>query len=103
MLLYFMKHSRPDIANATGQLSKIMVGANQASFPEMHQVINYVLNTRSLGLKLEQKKTRRNPGSLFVSVIVTMQEIQSQEEAQVALYCMFWICLYLGNQKHREA
>ena len=35
MLLYLVKHSRPDIANATRELSKVLDGATTSSFKEM--------------------------------------------------------------------
>ena len=36
MLLYLIKHSRLDVANAVRVLHKMMDGANQAAFLEMH-------------------------------------------------------------------
>ena len=48
-----MKHSRPDIANVTHELSKVIDSANQVAFLEMHQVLKYVLGINTLGLKLE--------------------------------------------------
>ena len=56
MLLYLVKHSRPDIANATRELSKSMDGATEVGFQELLRVIKYVLDTEKYGLKLEPKK-----------------------------------------------
>ena len=56
MLLYLVKHSRPDIANATRELSKSMDGATEVGFQELLRVIKYVLDTENYGLKLEPKK-----------------------------------------------
>ena len=53
MLLYLMEHSRPDVANFTGKLSKAVDGTNQAAFLKMHHNINYILNMKNLTLKLE--------------------------------------------------
>ena len=53
MLLYLVKHSCPDIANAVRELTKIVDGANMAAYKEMHRVIKYVLDTRDLGLWIE--------------------------------------------------
>ena len=36
MLLYLVKHSHPDIANAIRELSKVLDGANMATLKEMH-------------------------------------------------------------------
>ena len=55
MLLYLVKHSRPDIANAVRELSKCMTGANAAAFKELMRVIKFVLDTREYGLKLAPK------------------------------------------------
>jgi hypothetical protein len=56
MLLYLVKHSRPDIANAVRELSKCMTGANAAAYKELLGVIKFVLDTRDYyGLKLAPK------------------------------------------------
>jgi hypothetical protein len=55
MLLYLVKHSRPDIANAVRELSKCMTGAKTAAFKELMLVIKFVLDTREYGLKLGLK------------------------------------------------
>ena len=39
MLLYLVKHLRPNIANMTQELLKVMDGANQAAFLEIYQAI----------------------------------------------------------------
>jgi hypothetical protein len=53
MLLYLVKHSRPDIANVVRELSKVMDGATPAAIKEMKRVIKLVLDTRHYGLKIE--------------------------------------------------
>ncbi len=53
MLLYLVKHLRPDIANAVRELSKVLDQSNMTASKEMHQVIKYVLDTRDLGLQIE--------------------------------------------------
>ena len=55
------KDSRPDIANATWELSKVMDGTNTAALFEMHHVIKYVVGTRNLMLRIEQNKNRKEP------------------------------------------
>ena len=52
MLLYLVKHSRPDIANCVRELSKCLDGSTEACNKEMHRVIKYVLDTKDMGLKL---------------------------------------------------
>ena len=61
MLLNLEEHSWPDIANMTQELSKIVDGENQAAFLEIHQVIKYVLHSRSLELKLEPNGSEKEP------------------------------------------
>ena len=55
MLLFLVKHSRPDIANATRELSKGMSATNKAGLKELLRVIKYVIDTKSLGLKIEPR------------------------------------------------
>ena len=55
MLLYLVKHTRPDIANAVRQLSTALDKPNEAAFKEMKQVIKFVINTKHLSLKFEPK------------------------------------------------
>ena len=43
MVLYHVNHSWPDIANLTWDFLKVIGGANQASFLEMHQILLYPL------------------------------------------------------------
>ena len=52
MLLYLVKHSRPDIANSVRELSKVLDGTTQDAFKELHRVIKYVLDTKTWGLKM---------------------------------------------------
>ncbi len=53
ILLYLVKHSRPDIANPVRELSKVLDGAKPDAFKEMLCVIKYVLDTRHMGLRME--------------------------------------------------
>ena len=53
MLLYLVKHSCPNLANATRELSKANDGANPAAYKKLLHVIKYVIDTKNLGLKIE--------------------------------------------------
>jgi len=55
MLLYLVKHSRPDIANVTRELSKCMDKATPEAFKELKRAIKFVLDTKNYGLKIEPK------------------------------------------------
>jgi hypothetical protein len=47
MLLYLVKHSRPDIANAVRELSKGMKEATPDVMKEFKRVVKFVLSTRN--------------------------------------------------------
>ena len=51
-MLYLTWHSRPDITNPVKELSKSMDGASMAQVTEMYRVINFVLETKTLGLRM---------------------------------------------------
>ena len=51
-LLYLTKHSRPDITNPVRELSKSMDGGSMAQVTEMYRVISFVLEMKTLGLKI---------------------------------------------------
>ena len=51
-LLYHTKHSRPAITNPVRELSKSMDGAYMAQVTEMYRVINFVFETKTLGLRM---------------------------------------------------
>jgi hypothetical protein len=52
MLLHLVKHSRPDIANATRELSKVMDGATEGQWKELRRLMKYVVDTKWKGLKM---------------------------------------------------
>jgi hypothetical protein len=56
MLLYLVKHTRLDIANAVRELSKVADRANQAHWKALLRTIKYTLDTQNLGLKMKPNK-----------------------------------------------
>ncbi|KAL7574348.1 hypothetical protein ACA910_008452 [Epithemia clementina (nom. ined.)] len=54
-LLYLTKNSRPDICNATRELSKAMDGAGERHMKELQKVIRFVLSTKDYGLRTEPR------------------------------------------------
>ena len=54
-LLYLVKHSRLDIANATCELAKTMDGATIKHEKMLHKTIKYVVDTKTRELSLESK------------------------------------------------
>jgi ADP-heptose:LPS heptosyltransferase len=53
MLLFPIKHSRPDIANTVRELTKVLDGVSPAAHKELKRVIKYVLDTEKLALKIQ--------------------------------------------------
>jgi hypothetical protein len=53
MLLYLVKHSRPDLSNAVRESSKVMDGATNEHMKTLYRVIKFVLNTRDRGINIK--------------------------------------------------
>jgi hypothetical protein len=83
MLLYLVKHSRPDIANVVRELSKCMDGATPAANKELKRVIKFVLDTRNYGLKIEPivRKTEDN----WDIVIYTDSDYGGDKESRISV------------------
>jgi hypothetical protein len=60
MLLYLVKHSRPDIANAVRELSKALDGTSPAAYKELMHVLTYVMDMKRLSLKMKPEKKKGN-------------------------------------------
>ena len=56
MLLYLVKHSRPDIANSVCELSKALDGTSPAAYKELMRVLKFVLDTRNMSLTIQPNK-----------------------------------------------
>jgi transposase InsO family protein len=56
MLLYLVKHSRFDIANAVRDLSKVADGANHAHWKALLRCIKYVIMTEHMALQMKPDK-----------------------------------------------
>jgi hypothetical protein len=50
MLLYLIKHSRPDISNSVRELAKVMDGATKYHMKKLYRTIKYVVDTKNFGL-----------------------------------------------------
>lgn len=53
MLLYLVEYSRPDIANAVRELSKVADQATKVHSKSLLRLIKYVLSTENHGLKFK--------------------------------------------------
>ena len=52
MLLYLVKHTRPDIANGVRELSKALIGPSEAAYKDMLRMIKFVLKTKNKAIRL---------------------------------------------------
>jgi hypothetical protein len=52
ILLYLVKHSRPDIANAVRELSKVADGTTKDHWNKLLRTIKFTFNTQHLTLKM---------------------------------------------------
>ena len=60
MLLYLLKHSRPDLSNSVQELSKVMDGATKGHLKAMYRVIKYVIDTKDWRLRMATDKGTNN-------------------------------------------
>ena len=65
MLLYLVKHSRPDIANPVRELSKVLDGPSLGAYKEMLRCIKFVLDSRNLGLKIWPTGDKNDPWDMI--------------------------------------
>ena len=61
MLLYLVKHSCPDLDNATRELSKANDDANSVAYKEILYVINCVINMKKPGIKIKPTSNSNKP------------------------------------------
>jgi hypothetical protein len=53
MLLYLVKHSRPDFSTGVRELAKVMDGTTEEHLKLLYRVVNFVLNTRTRGIVMK--------------------------------------------------
>ena len=83
MLLYLVKHSRPDIANSVRELSKVADGATPGHWKALIRLIKYVLDTRKLKLKMEPQIRADN--NFFLEGI-SHSEYSGDKETRISVY-----------------
>ena len=82
MLLYLVKHSRPDISNAVRELSKVADGATPGHWKAMIRLIKYVMDTEHYGLKLKPKKQ----DELFYLEGISDSEYAGDKDNRISVY-----------------
>jgi hypothetical protein len=92
MLLYLVKHSRPDIANATRELTKVLDGATGAHWKATTRIIKYVFDTKMFSLKLKPY------GKIATLTGISDCEIEKLERVFMVMSYITVELLSLGNQ-----
>ncbi len=64
MLLYLVKHSRPDITNAVCEHTKVIDGVTMNAYHEMLCIIKYVLDTKDYRLMIDPTYKKNKPWAL---------------------------------------
>jgi len=83
MLLYLIKHSRPDIANAVRELTKALDAPSPAAYKEMLRVIKYTIDTKDLALKIEPMEAESD-GSWTI-VVYCDSDFARDKETRVSI------------------
>ena len=66
MLLFLVKHTRPDIANCTRELSKVLDKATVSAYKEMIRIIKFILDTSDYRLRFQPKPSIHNKWHLMI-------------------------------------
>jgi Reverse transcriptase (RNA-dependent DNA polymerase) len=82
MLLYLVKHSRPDISNAVRELSKVADGATLGNWKSMLRTIKYVIDTETKALKLNPKPKN----GLFFMEGLSDSNFAEDKETRISVY-----------------
>ncbi|HSN67552.1 MAG TPA: Ty1/Copia family ribonuclease HI [Fusibacter sp.] len=81
MLLYLVKHSRPDISNAVRELSKVADGATKGHWKALLRAIKYVLDTENYGLRIKPKVDKG-----FYLEGISDSEYAGDSDTQISVY-----------------
>jgi hypothetical protein len=93
MLLYLVKHSRPDISNAVREPTKVIDGATNAHWKSLIVTIRFVLDTRLYALKLSYF-TKMVHFSFMVILIVNLLVTDIHARVFWFYYIPVW-CSYI--------
>ena len=120
ILLWLMKHSRPDIANAIREASKVMDGATRKHWKYLLRIIKYVLETKEKKLRYTLKKekkqkltiqgfcdsdyagdrdSRKSVTGYVIKLLGCMVAWKSKSQRSVALSSSSRIHFYFGNHE----
>ena len=82
MLLYLVKHSRPDISNAVRELSKVADGATLAHWKALTRTIKYVIDTKNYALKIQPTQKYQN----FHLEGISDSEYAGDKDTRISVY-----------------
>jgi hypothetical protein len=82
MLLYLVKHSRPDIINAVRELSKVTDGATLGNWKSMLRTVTYVIDAETKALKLNPKPKNK----LFYMEGLSDSNFADDKEKRISVY-----------------
>ena len=83
MLLYLVKHSRPDISNAVRELSKVADGATPGHWKSLIRLIKFVIDTKDYKLKI---KPKMEPDNLFYLEGISDSEYSGDKDTRISVY-----------------
>jgi Reverse transcriptase (RNA-dependent DNA polymerase) len=83
MLLYLVKHSKPDISNSVRELLKVAFGATPGHWKILMRTIKYFLDATEMGLKLEPKLDKNN---IFFLKGILDYEYSGDKDTQIIVY-----------------
>jgi hypothetical protein len=82
MLLYLIKHSRPEISNPVRELTKVVDGATHGHWKAMQRTIKYVLDTENYALKIKPNKKN----GVFTLGGVSDSEFGGDKDTRISVY-----------------
>jgi hypothetical protein len=89
MLLYLVKHSRPDINNAVRELSKVADGATEAHWDKLLRTIKFVLDTENYALLLNPVLGQQG----FHMIGLSDSEYAGDRDTRISVYgYMIYFC-----------
>jgi hypothetical protein len=82
MLLYLVKHLRPDISNSVRELLKLADGRTEAHFKALLRTVKYVIVTEELGLLIQPKFNN----NVFYLEGISDREYAGDPDTRVSVY-----------------
>ena len=91
MQLYLVKHSRPDIANAVRELSKVMDDPTIYAMKELNRIIKFVLDTSDYGLKIDPESNENEKLNKWNLKVYTDSDYAGDKDTRISVtgYVLF--------------